>query len=347
MGFFSRSKKDKGSPSISSESTNPFESDGASTAGYSTQSTAPPSYKSTPSQDYASPQQGSGGRYGTRRDDQYEAEQRNELFAGASDRRVPPSQRYGGYDDEEQDEGRDAYGRNNRYADEEDEEVGQIKSQIRNVKQDSLESTRRALQKLNETEASAANTMNMLGQQSSQLANVDRNLDLSKAYSDRASNQANELQQLNRSIFIPVVKNPFNKSKRQQREIESLQRDQREHMEERDRIRQYEYESNARIEQAQRRNDRVSANAGYRRGRSDADKRRYQFEADSEDDAVEDEIDENLDLLGGATARLKNMALTMNEELDSQNKQLDKVNKKVDPLSEKLVATTHRLNKTR
>ncbi|KAI9247992.1 hypothetical protein BDA99DRAFT_446541 [Phascolomyces articulosus] len=326
MGFW-KSKKDKGSPSISSDSTNPFESDTASSAAYSSQSSAP-SYRSSPSQDYGSPQYSNGGgRYGTRRDDQYEAQQRNELFAGANG-------------------GRQAYGKS-RYADDEDEEVGNIKSQIRDVKQESLESTRRALQKLNETEESAANTMNMLGQQSSQIANVDRNLDLSKAYSDRASNQANELQQLNRSIFIPVVKNPFTRSKRQQREIEALQRDQQEHMEERDRIRQYEYESNARLEQAQRRNDRVSANAGYRRGRSDADKRRYQFEADEEDDAVEDEIDGNLDLLGGATARLKNMALTMNEELDSQNKQLDKLNKKVDPLSQKLASTTHRLNKTR
>ena len=179
-----------------------------------------------------------------------------------------------------------------------------------------------------------------------QLANVDRNLDLSKAYSDRAATQASELQQLNRSIFIPVVKNPFTRSKRQQRELEALQKDQSEHMEERDRIRQYEYESNERYEQAQRRNDRVSANGGYRRGRTEADKRRYQFEADEEDDAIEDELDQNLDLMGDAMSRLKNMAVTMNDELDSQNKQLDKVNKKVDPLSQKLAATTHRLNRT-
>lgn len=176
---------------------------------------------------------------------------------------------------------------------------------------------------------------------------MDRNLDLSKAYSDRAANQADELKQLNRSIFIPVVKNPFTRNKRQQRELEALQRDQQEHMEERDRIRQFEYESNARMEQAQKRNERVSSNAGYHRGRSESDRRRYQFEADEEDDAIEDEIDSNLDLLGGATARLKNMALTMNEEIDSQNRQLDKLNPKIDPLTQKLAATTHKLNKTR
>lgn len=180
-----------------------------------------------------------------------------------------------------------------------------------------------------------------------QIANVDRNLDLSKAYSDRAAAQANELKQLNRSIFIPVVKNPFTRSKREQRELERLRQDQAEHMAEREEIRQFEYESNARLEQAQRRSERVSANAGFRRGRTESDRRKYQFEADEEDDAVEDEIDENLDGISDFTARLKNMALTMNEELDSQNKRIDKMTKKVDPLNEKLAMTTHKLNNTR
>ncbi|CDH50807.1 plasma membrane snare protein [Lichtheimia corymbifera JMRC:FSU:9682] len=337
-------KKDKSSPSESSASTNPFESsDVGSTpaASYSSTSASeyPPSYSSSPA-----PSRG-GGRYGTRHNDaEYESQQRNELFGDRPSRGAAGGRYGGGYDD-------DQYG-GSRYAaqqqqEEEDEEVGNIKTQIRNVKQDTLASTRNALQKIHETEQTAANTMNMLGQQSTQIANVDRNLDLSKAYSDRAANQADELKQLNRSIFIPVVKNPFTRNKRQQRELEALKRDQQEHMEERDRIRQFEYESNARLEQAQKRNERVSANAGYSRGRSESDRRRYQFEADEEDDAIEDEIDQNLDLLGGATARLKNMALTMNEEIDSQNRQLDKLNPKIDPLTQKLAATTHKLNKTK
>jgi hypothetical protein len=41
------------------------------------------------------------------------------------------------------------------------------------------------------------------------------------------------------------------------------------------------------------------------------------------------------------------MAMTMNDELDSQNKHLGKLNKKVDPISQKLVATTATLNNTR
>lgn len=83
---------------------------------------------------------------------------------------------------------------------------------------------------------------------------------------------------------------------------------------------------------------------GSRTPRSQSDRDRYQFEADAEDDAVEDEIDQNLDYLGDATSRLKNMAITMNQELDAQNRTLDKVSKKVDPLNERVRLTGHRLN---
>lgn len=157
-------KKDKSSPSESSASTNPFESsDVGSTPAASYTSTSaseyPPSYSSSPA-----PSRG-GGRYGTRHNDaEYESQQRNELFGDRPSRGAGGRYGGGGYDD-------DQYG-GSRYAaqqqqEEEDEEVGNIKTQIRNVKQDTLASTRNALQKIHETEQTAANTMNMLGQQSS------------------------------------------------------------------------------------------------------------------------------------------------------------------------------------
>lgn len=170
---------------------------------------------------------------------------------------------------------------------------------------------------------------------------------MSKAYSDKAANSAEELKQLNRSIFIPVVSNPFRRKERERKELERMQSDHAEHMAERDNIRQFEYESNARIQETARVNNNSSGGRAERRGRSEADRRRYQFEEDSEDDAIEDELDENLDLLGGAVGRLKNMAVTMNTELDSQNKALNKTIDKVDPLNRKLIATTDKLNRTK
>eukprot|EP00123_Amoebidium_parasiticum_P001577 comp12704_c0_seq1/m.7802 comp12704_c0_seq1/g.7802 ORF comp12704_c0_seq1/g.7802 comp12704_c0_seq1/m.7802 type:complete len:214 (-) comp12704_c0_seq1:218-859(-) len=47
-------------------------------------------------------------------------------------------------------------------------------------------------------------------------------------------------------------------------------------------------------------------------------------------DAREDEMEENLDAVGGILANLKGQAQAMNEELASQNQQLDRVNIKAD-----------------
>lgn len=166
---------------------------------------------------------------------------------------------------------------------------------------------------------------------------------MSKAYTDRASNQADELKQLNRSIFIPVVSNPFRRKDKER--LEAKQKEHAEHMAERDNIRQFEYESQARIQETARHNSNQTRSE--RRGRSEADRRRYQFEEDSEDDAIEDELDNNLDLLGDATSRLKNMAVTMNTELDRQNTELGRTVNKVDPINNKLVGITDKLNRVK
>ncbi|RUS21970.1 hypothetical protein BC937DRAFT_90843 [Endogone sp. FLAS-F59071] len=243
----------------------------------------------------------------------------------------------------EEDEDGEPYASSRFAQQQEEEEVQGIKQQIGFVKQESLQSTRNAVDKIRQAEDAAGNTLNMLGTQSQQLANIDRNLDTAKEYSDRAADKTNELKQLNRSIFLPVIKNPFTRKSREQAELNAVARDTAEHSKERQNIRKAEYESQQRIEQAQKKNERMGSN-GSRAPRSQSDRDRYQFEANAEDDAVEDEIDQNLDYLGDATARLKNMALTMNQELDSQNRTLDKVSKKVDPLNERVRLTGHRLN---
>jgi len=228
-----------------------------------------------------------------------------------------------------------------------EDEVKAIKSKIRDLKQDTLKSSRNALQKINEAEEAAASTMSMLGSQSSQIANVGRQLDLSNAYSGKASAQASELRKLNRSIFIPVVKNPFNKMTKEQKEREKILAEEEALRNERNDVRQFEYDSSMRMEDAMRKASRMKSKEGFHQGRTNADRDKYQFEADEEDDAIEDEIDSNLDLLGDVACRLKAMSVSMSEELDSQNRQLDKLSRKVDPITDKLISTAYTLNKTR
>ena len=49
-------------------------------------------------------------------------------------------------------------------------------------------------------------------------------------------------------------------------------------------------------------------------------------------DAREDEMEDNLQAVGGMLSGLKNMAQDMNSELDKQNKQLDRMNDKVEEI---------------
>ena len=175
-----------------------------------------------------------------------------------------------------------------------------------------------------------------------QLASVDRNMGVAKAEAEEASKQTKHLKRLNRSIFIPVIKNPFNRKAREKKALEMEQEAHKNEMAERDQTRQFEHQSDARMTRTQHKLNKPS---DVSQNRSQSDRNRYQFEPDFEDDAVEDEIDHNLGLLGTATGNLKAMANTMSDELDSQNEQLKRVTDKVNPLNEKIFSTTQQLNR--
>lgn len=144
-------KKDK-----SKASTNPFE-DQNDSSSYSTE------YSQTPTANTDS----YGGRYGTTTvlPNIDEAQDRRDLFDGYQ----KPKSRYDTSGQE------DSYEASKFSEADEDQEVVQIQNKIRSVKQDTLASTRNALQKISETESTAANTMNMLGTQSSKLSYEDSN----------------------------------------------------------------------------------------------------------------------------------------------------------------------------
>lgn len=146
-------KKDK-----SKTTTNPFE-EASDSSSYSTE------YSQTPTA--TADTYGGGGRYGTATAATAtaaasppaidETQNRRNLFGGYQE----PRSRYDSSGQE------DSYGASKFSEGDEDQEVVQIQNKIRSVKQDTLASTRNALQKISETEATAANTMNMLGTQSS------------------------------------------------------------------------------------------------------------------------------------------------------------------------------------
>lgn len=122
------------------------------------------------------------------------------------------------------------------------------------------------------------------------------------------------------------VSNPFTATKRRNQRDEAIMETHRRERDERDATRAAAYQSGQRQQQYQR-ELRGGGGAG---GKGNlAERSKYQFEADSEDDEMENEIDSNLDALHGAAGRLKGLAGAMGKEVDEQNNHISRITEKV------------------
>lgn len=229
--------------------------------------------------------------------------------------------------------------------DQEDEDVEAVKQQIRFTKQQSAASTRNALRHAAEAEESGRNTLGMLGSQGERLYNIHSTLALATTQHKIAEDKAKELKTVTRSMFAPHVSNPFNSKRRAQEKEDRIRRERAVAQVEREQRRRDAYDSQQRVvgaldgvgEKSKVRKEMMSK-YGSRPGRD-----RYQFEADEEDDILEDEIDNNLDELSGAASRLKKLGLAMNEEVEQQNEKLDQIAEQTDDLDISVHLNTARL----
>ncbi|MCJ1389309.1 Protein transport protein S9 plasma membrane t-SNARE [Xylographa bjoerkii] len=291
---------------------------------------------------------GYGGLGGASAYDDNADDNRDALFGGAKDRlqqKKPPqpsygqpppyeeggqasnypnasssSQPYGGYREERQ-----------LTAEEEEEsEVSATKQQIRFLKQEDVSATRNALRIAQQAEETGRDTLARLGAQGEHIHNTEKNLDLAHNANRVAEDKAAELKKLNRSMFAVHVANPFTASQRSaRRDQDVLDR----HLDERDAreaTRRAAYQQNQRLQQ----NFSALAQPGNtgtaQKAKNLADRAKYQFEADSEDEDMENEIDQNLDLLGDAAGRLNALARATGQEVDEQNRLLDRIADKSD-----------------
>ncbi|KAJ7925821.1 protein transporter SEC9 [Mycena leptocephala] len=213
------------------------------------------------------------------------------------------------------------------------------------VKQESANSTRNALRLAREAEDTARNTLTRLGTQSERLANTERHLDLAKGHSARADDRTDELNQLNRSIFRPVI--TFNKDAKRAAQEAKVQARYEDERSSREKAALDIRESQNRLGQAQ--TDEL-VGGGRGRFRSEGQlaarkeqRKRFQFESTASDDEVEDEIDDNLDEIGDATRRLKALGMAMGQELDKQNQRIDLIDQKTVNLDGKIVRNTERV----
>ncbi|KAA8907526.1 plasma membrane snare protein-like protein [Sphaerosporella brunnea] len=224
---------------------------------------------------------------------------------------------------------------------EEEEDVNAIKQQIRFTKQESVSSTRNALRIASQAEETGRNTLTRLGQQGERLYNTEKNLDVAAAHNVVAAEKARELKTLNRSMFAVHMNNPLRSKSRAEAEEQKILDRHQNQREERERTRQFGYESRDRVGRALNQNGKPGGGTKA----SLAERSKYQFEADESDDEKEKEIEHNLDQLQSVTGRLKNLAMATGEEVDRQNQQINQIMGKSDNVDNQITITHHRIKK--
>jgi protein transport protein SEC9 len=176
---------------------------------------------------------------------------------------------------------------------------------------------------------------------------------VSKSHSQRAEDKTDELKQLNRSIFRPVI--TFNKDAKRAAQEAKIQQRYEEERGEREKAMVDIRETQNRLGQASaygREEDIEAGPNGERRGRFKTaeqlasrreQRKRFQFEATASDDEKEDELDDNLDEISDVTKRLKALGSAMGQELDKQNSRIERIEEKTVSLDNKVFRNTERV----
>lgn len=167
---------------------------------------------------------------------------------------------------------------------------------------------------------------------------------MSKGHSQRADDKTDELKQLNRSIFRPVI--TFNKEAKRAAQDAKIQQRYEDERDEREK-------ALADIRDSQNRLGQASVQEGIRpNGRNKTaaqqalqreQRKRYQFEATASDDEMEDELDDNLDEISDVTKRLKALGTAMGQELDQQNSRIERIEEKTVSLDNRVFRNTEKV----
>ncbi|TVY94502.1 Protein transport protein sec9 [Lachnellula willkommii] len=326
-------------------------------------------YDNTPS--YGAPAADTGSKYGPggygglgRRNSNETTtteDNRDALFGGAKDRyaqkaAAPPAngRPAAGYGAESGASGAEggygAYGEERQLTaeEEEEEDVQATKQQIRFMKQEDVSSTRNALRIAAQAEETGRGTLARLGAQGERIHNTEKNLDIAANHNRIASEKARELKTLNGSMFAVHVSNPFTASSRREKRDQEILEKHRAEREERDTTRQAAFGSQQRMERNFK--DLQPGDQGYRpqqTKQSLADRSKFQFEPDSEDEEMENEIDGNIDALGHAAGRLNLLARATGKEVEAQNDVIDRVIVKSDRVDDQIAMNRAKLDRIR
>jgi hypothetical protein len=143
-------------------------------------------------------------------------------------------------------------------------------------------------------------------------------------------------------MFAVHVSNPFTAGSRARERDEKIMQQHHNDRDQRDATRKAAWESNARKDETNR---KMAGMGGAAKKSTLADRAKYQFEADSDDDEMENEIDSNLDELHGAAKRLNQLSRAIGTEADEQNKVLEDLHTKTDKVDDQIAMNRARLDR--
>lgn len=131
------------------------------------------------------------------------------------------------------------------------------------------------------------NTLARIGAQGERIHNTEKNLDITANHNRVAEDRAKELKKLNRSMFAVHVSNPFTAESRTRRADEDVLEKHQLERAQREATRRTGYDTDQRLQKTFKDISKEEPNAAAKKQASLAERAKYQFEADSEDDEME------------------------------------------------------------
>lgn len=233
------------------------------------------------------------------------------------------------YDEDDEDDSssfgytNNASGGKNPFDDDADDSLLRMRTQIANHEDACLESTKRALASIADSEQTGIATAEELMQQREQLARVDQRLDDTQAALKSTQRHINSIKSVwggftnmfrKKETLLPptspVKPNPPSSQSRLQTVVNNLDTDI-------DRVRTNRGTDVSGFYDDSKALTRSSTTSSGLSGGSQTKSARMV------------EVDENLDLMSEGLGRLKNLAVGLNQEIESQNELLDRINDKV------------------
>ncbi|ORX80481.1 hypothetical protein BCR32DRAFT_268852 [Anaeromyces robustus] len=201
----------------------------------------------------------------------------------------------------------------------EEEEAMYYKQQTDAVMDDTLQTSRNILKKLDQTEQIGVENMNLLAESDERLRNIHAKAKNINDKTDRANEHATELKKYNRAFFLPVI-NFTSKKRKEKKEQKLNEKMSRREEEARNKSAQNRQRIQQEIDNARNYNgEPMDDGRKGKKGSQPPPSARGRLYTYNKDHAAAQEIEDNLDKASVGVQRLKMMALSMNKTITEQN----------------------------